>query len=127
MRADGIQVLAGGSDFEVGDLTGRRIGIWGKRVDPVAHAGAEMAAPPAPAMITSIARSEAVEAYSAIQIGVRWAGHYSALMRHVEASEDVSGVTHYVQSDLLPMITPTKGLTSGPAYLVALLLLPLAQ
>src|SRR4051794_35400738 len=67
------------------------------------------AAPPAPATITSSPRAAADEAYSAIHAGVRWADttrHSCATPKRVSMSAARRIVS---QSDLLPMITPTRG------------------
>ncbi len=36
--AHGVEIVIRRDDFEVGDLPGRRIGVWGKGVDAIAHA-----------------------------------------------------------------------------------------
>src|SRR5262245_38900144 len=67
------------------------------------------AAPPAPAMITSRPRLAAELAYSAIHAGVRCAD----TTRHScgTAKRDSTSSAGFIvsQSDLLPMITPTRG------------------
>jgi hypothetical protein len=71
------------------------------------------AAPPAPAMITAIPRSRAPWANSAIQSGVRWAEttwHSWGTPNRVSISSAWRRVS---QSDLLPMMTLTRGGSSG--------------
>src|SRR5712672_2036534 len=66
------------------------------------------AAPPAPAMITCRPRSAAVDAYSAIHAGVRCADttwHSCGIPNSVRIASAWLIVS---QSDLLPMITPTR-------------------
>jgi len=67
------------------------------------------AAPPAPAMMTSMPRDSAVEAYSNIKSGVRWAdttrtSNGTPNFVRVSAAWDIVS-----QSDLDPMMMPTSG------------------
>ncbi len=86
--------------------------ITGSSVWPAVMPG-RCAAPPAPAMITSSPRASACTAYSTIQSGVRWA----ETTRHscgTPNSWSVSEAAFIVsQSDLLPMMTPTRGRDSA--------------
>ncbi len=85
--------------------TGRR--VW------AATMPGRWAAPPAPAMITWSPRPSAACANSAIQPGVRWAEttwHSCGTPNRVSISSAWRSVS---QSDLLPMMTPTRGGSSG--------------
>src|SRR5262249_13844929 len=71
------------------------------------------AAPPAPAMMTSIPRASAEEAYSAMRAGVRWA-ETTAHSRGTPKRARVSSAWRIVsQSERLPMITATRGFGSS--------------
>src|SRR5436305_8232857 len=85
--------------------TGRR--VWAATIP------GRWAAPPAPAMITWIPRPSAPRANSAIQSGVRWAEttwHSWGTPKRVSISSAWRRVS---QSDLLPMMTLTRGGSSG--------------
>ena len=70
------------------------------------------AAPPAPAMITSMPRPSAAAAYSAVSAGVRWAERTRHSCGTPNRSRVSSAWRMVSQSDLLPMMTATSGLGS---------------
>src|SRR5437773_336625 len=74
---------------------------------------ARCAAPPAPAMITSSPRPDALDAYSAVSAGVRCADrtrHSCETPKRVRIS---SAWRIASQSDLLPIMIPTSGVGSA--------------
>ncbi len=86
--------------------------MTGNQVSEAATPG-RWAAPPAPAMMTSMPRSVAVSQYSASCDGVRCAlmtriSYGTPSSSSIVAAWDIAGV----QSDLLPMMIPTSGRTS---------------
>jgi len=71
------------------------------------------AAPPAAAMITSMPRDYAVDAYSNIQSGVRCAETTLASCGTPSSVRRSIAGCRYLRSELLPMMTPIKGRGSG--------------
>ena len=67
------------------------------------------AAPPAPAMITSIPRPAADFAYSSIRSGVRWAETTPTSKATSNSASACAASSMTAQSLSLPMITPTRG------------------
>src|SRR6185437_670978 len=78
------------------------------------------AAPPAAAMITSIPRDSADDAYSNIQSGVRCAETiFASCGTSSSISRSIAG-WRCLRSDLLPMMTPTQGALRAAGWCVAM-------
>src|SRR6266550_1300275 len=73
------------------------------------------AAPPAPAMITSIPRFSAAEAYSNRRLGVRWAETTRVSCGTPRPARVLEVYFMVSQSEPEPMMMPTRGCSSAPA------------